>query len=308
MFNRKSLGLEVSPTGVAFALLGGQASAPRLERVSFRPLAPGTVRLSLREPNVLDPQAFVSRVKDAHNTLLYRGTRLSLTLPDAVGRILLLDVEGRFKSRAEALDIIRWKLKKSIPFDIADSHLDYQQLGVRANGDMALLVALVSRTVIAQYEELICAAGLVPARIDFNSFNLYRTFERRLARLEDDGALVSFYDGVLGIMIFSDNVPEFVRIKDLSGATVADSQVFMEISSSFLVHRERFPERVLKHVACIAPPGMARDFCDVVAEVTACEPLLLEAKSAVTPADEAPADQDSLFPFTAAIGAALRSL
>lgn len=307
MFNRKSLGLEISPSGVAFALLGGPAAAPRLERVSYRPLAPGTLHLSLREANILDPQSFVSRVKDAHNTLLYRGTRLSLTLPDAVGRILLLDVEGRFKSRAEALDIIRWKLKKSMPFDIADSHLDYQQLSVRANGDMALLVALVSRTVIRQYEELLDAAGLAPARIDFNTFNLCRTFEKQLASL-DEGALVSFYDGILGITIFSDGVPEFVRIKDLAGITVADSRVYMEVNSSFLVHRERFPERALQHVACIAPPGMARDFCGIVAEVTALEPLLLETKTVVTPSDAAPADQESLFPFTAAIGAALRSL
>lgn len=307
LFSKKSLGVEISPSGVAFALLSGQAASPRLERISYRPLAPGTVRLSLREPNIVDPQAFASRMKDAYNTLLYRGTRLSLTLPDAAGRILLLDVEGRFKSRSEGLDIIRWKLKKSMPFDIADSHLDYQMLRVRENGDMSLLVALVSRTVIGQYEELLTEAGFVPARIDFNIFNLCRTFHQRLAFLEE-GALVSFYDGILGIMVFSGGLPEFVRIKDLSVASVVDSRVYMEINSSFLVFRERFPEQVLRQVVCIAPPDMARDFCGMVAEVTGSEPILLETKSVVIPSDAAPADQESLFPFTSAIGAALRSL
>jgi len=307
LFSKKSLGVEISPSGVAFALLSGPAASPRLERVSYRPLDPGTIRLSLREPNIIDPQAFTSRLKDAHNTLLYRGTRLSLTLPDAAGRILLLDVEGRFKSRSEGLDIIRWKLKKSMPFDIADSHLDYQMLRVRENGDMALLVALVSRTVIGQYEELLSAAGFVPARIDFNIFNICRTFHQRLAFLEE-GALVSFYDGILGIMVFSGGLPEFVRIKDLSGAAVVDSRVYMEINSSFLVFRERFPEQVLRQVVCIAPPDMARDFCGMVTEVTGSEPVLLETKAVVIPSDAAPGDQESLYPFTTAIGAALRSL
>lgn len=307
LFSNKSLGVEISSSGVAFALLGGSVASPRLERVSFRPFTPGTLRVSLREQNVLDSQAFISQLKDAHNTLLHRGNRLSVTLPDTVGHIMLLDVEGRFKSRSEGLDIIRWKLKKSMPFDIADTHLDYQQLTVRENGSLALLVALVSRSVIGQYEELITSAGFLPARIDFNTFNLFRTFERRLAILED-GALVSFYDGILGIMIFSDGVPEFIRIKDLSGVAAVDSRVYMEINSSFLVYRERFPERVLTHVACIAPPDMAADFCGMVNEVTECESMLLETKSVVTPSDEAPADQDSLFPFTSAIGAALRSL
>jgi type IV pilus assembly protein PilM len=307
IFNRKSLGVEITPSGVAFALLAGPAASPRLERVSYRPLEPGTVRLSVREPNILDPQAFAARLKDAYNTLLYGGTRLSVTLPDSVGRIMLLDIEGHFKSRAEGLDVIRWKLKKSMPFDVSDSHLDYQQLRVRENGDSVMLVALVSRTVMGQYEELLSEAGFVPARIDFNIFNLCRTFEQRLA-LSEDCALVSFYDGILGIMIFFNGLPEFVRIKDLSGATVIDTRVYMEINSSFLVYRERFPDRSPQQLFCIAPPHMAHDFCGAVTEVAGSAPILLETKSALIPSDAAPADQDSLFPFTASVGAALRSL
>jgi len=306
LFFQKSLGVEISPSGVAFALLSGSAAAPRLERVSYRSFTPGTIRVSLREQNILDPAGFTSQVKDAHNTLLYRGNRLSVTLPDTVGRIMLLDVEGRFKSRTEGLDIIRWKLKKSLPFDVADTHLDYQQLTVRENGSLALLVALVSRSVIGQYEELLASAGFLPARIDFNIFNLFRIFERRMSFLED-GALVSFFDGILGIMIFSEGIPEFIRIKDLSGVVAVDSRVYMEINSSFLVYHERFPDRVLTHVACFAPPEMMPDFCGMVTEVTACESILLETKSVVIPSDAVPADQKALFPFTSAIGAALRN-
>lgn len=307
LFSGKSLGVEIGPTGVAFALLAGSAASPRLERVSYRPFDPGTLRASLREENILDPQTFTDHLKDAYNTLLYKGTRLSVTLPDTVGHILLLDIEGRFKSRSEGLDMIRWKLKKSMPFDVADTHLDYQQLTVRENGDMALLVALVSRRVISQYEELLVAAGFVPSKIDFNILNLYRTFERILAQ-QENCALISYYDSILGIMIFSDGIPEFVRVKELSGTPAVDSRVYMEITNSFLVYHERFPERTLQHVACLAPPATAVDFRDMAAEATGSELFLLETKSVVTPSDETPADQESLFPFTAAIGSALRSL
>jgi type IV pilus assembly protein PilM len=307
LFSRTSLGVEINPSGVAFALLGGSSSAPRLERVSSAPLAPGTVRISLREANVLDPSSFVETLRNAHNLLLHSGTRLSLTLPDTVGRIMMLDVEGRFKSRAEGLDIIRWKLKKNLPFDIADTHLDYQQLSVRENGDMALMVALVSRGVIAQYEELLMEAGLTPARIDFNSFNLYRAFENRLSP-QEDMTLITFYDSTLSIMIFAEGILEFQRVKELSGSHGVDSRVYMEINSSLKVYRDRFPEWAVKHVSCIASPGVAREFCSMVAEATGVEPTLLEIKSVLRPSDSAPADQESLFPFTTAIGAALRSL
>ena len=268
---------------------------------------PGSLRVSLREANILDPGAFCTALRNAHNLLLYKGTRLSITLPDAVGRIMMLDVEGRFKSRAEGLDVIRWKLKKNLPFDAADTHLDYQQLGVRENGDMALMVALVSRTVISQYEEQIMAAGFTPVRIDFNSFNLYRAFENRLAP-QDDLALISFYDNTLSFMIFSAGALEFQRNKELAGSTGVDSRVFMEINSSLKVYHDRFADRTVHYICCVAPPEVARDFCGMVAEATGIEPSLLELKSAVQPSDSAPADQETLFRFTTAVGAALRSL
>ena len=307
LFARKSLGVEINPLGVAFALLGGSASSPRLERVAYAPMAPGAVRVSLREPNILDPLVFSDAVRSAHNLLLHGGTRLSITLPDAVGRIMMIDVEGRFKSRAEGLDIIRWKLKKNIPFDIADTHLDYQQLKLRENGDMALMVALVSRAVIGQYEDLLVSAGFTPARIDFNSFNLYRAFEGRLEH-HDDVTLISFYDSTLSILVFADGVLEFQRVKDLSGSLGVDSRIYMEINSSLKVYRDRFPDREVPHVSCIAPPDVAREFCSMVAEATECTPTLLEVKSVVKPADTAPGDQETLFSYTTAIGAALRSL
>lgn len=307
LISRKSIGVEICPSGVAFALMGGSSAAPRLERVSYAPLVTGAVRVSLREANIIDPVAFGSALRNAHNLLLFNGTRLSVTLPDAVGRIMMLDVEGRFKSHAEGLDIIRWKLKKNLPFDVADTHLDYQQLSVRESGDMALMVALVSRAVIGQYEEQIMAAGFTPSRIDLNSFNLYRAFENRL-NLLDDFALISFFDSTLSLMMFVDGILEFQRVKEIHGSTGVDSRVFMEINSSLMVYRERFPERPVKHVSCIAPPDVARDFCGMVSEATGLESSLLEVKSVVQPSDSAPADQETLFRFTTAVGAALRSL
>ncbi|WP_240732255.1 type IV pilus biogenesis protein PilM [Geobacter sp. FeAm09] len=304
---KTSLGAEINPSGMAFALLGGTAAAPRLERTAYAPLAAGTVRSSLREANILDPQAFVERFQSAHNLLLHRSKRLSLTLPDSTGRIMLLDMEGRFKNRAEGLDMIRWKLKKNLPFDAADAHLDYQVLKIRENGDMALLVALVSRTVIGQYEDVLTSAGFTPARIDFNSFNLYRAFDRRLALL-DDCLLIFFHNHTLGIMAYYGDIPEFIRVKELAGTEAVDNRVFMEINNSLMVYRERFPERNTANVFCCAPPDAAHAFCEMVAEAAGSEATLLETKTAVTPGDGAPGDQESLFLFSAAIGAALRSL
>lgn len=306
LFVSDLIGVEIGPHGVTCALTGGSSASPRVERVSYAPFSPQTLQISLREHNVLDPDAFVVGLKSAYNLLLCNSKRIAVSLPDAISRIMLLDLEGRFKSRSEAIDLIRWKLKKSIPLDSADTLIDYQQLTVRENGDLALLVAIASRTVISQYEDLITQAGLSPARIDCNLFNICTLFDRRLS-LHDDCILISFYGSTLSIVAFSQGIPEFIRSKDLSGTLATDSRVYMEINSSMLVYKERFPERSAEAVFCVASPDVAQNFLEMVAEATGLLPVLLETKGAVTPGNSAPGDQMRLFPCTASIGAALRN-
>ena len=306
LFASNPIGVEISQQGVTCALTAGSAAAPRVERVTHAPFSSGTIQASLREQNILDPDAFVTGLKSAYNQLHCRSQRIALSLPDAACRIMLLDLEGRFKSRTEALDLIRWKLKKSIPLDSADTLIDYQQLTARENGDLALLVAIASRTVISQYEDLITQAGLSPARIDCHTFNICRLFDRRLS-LQDDCILISFYGSTLSIVAFAGGIPEFIRVKDLTGSLVTDSRVYMEINSSMLVYKERFPERPAQTLFYLAAPDVAQNFLAMVVEATGLTPVLLETKSVVIPGNSAPGDQERLFPCTAAIGAALRS-
>jgi type IV pilus assembly protein PilM len=306
LLNRKSTGLEISPSGLLFTLLSGRSAEPKLERLATRHLPAGVLRPSLRELNILEKPVFVEKLREAHALLLDRNTRISVSLPDAVGKVLILEMDERFKSRAEALDIIRWKLKKSLPFELTDCHLDYQFLK-RNESTQSLLVTLVSRSVIEQYEEAITAAGLLPVRIDLNSFSLYRSFEQSAAKLEE-GVLITFYGGTLGMLFFSDGVPEFVRYKELSGILDNASRIYSEINSSLLVYREKYADRPLKSIQCIVPPGLARDFGDMLEELGGSRPVLLEVKSAIKQSNDSPGDQETLYPFTAAVGAALRSL
>lgn len=306
LFASNKIGMEINSNGVMCVLTGGSIAAPRVEKIAFAPFLSQTLHVSMREPNIVDPDSFVAGLKSAYNLLFSRTTMVSVSLPDSVSRIMLLDLEGRFKNRAEALDLIRWKLKKSIPLDTADTHLDYQQLTVRENGDLSLMVAIVSRTVISQYEDLIQEAGLSPARISCNSLSICTLFDRRLS-LQENCILISFYGNTLTVIAFAQGVPEFLRVKDLSGTVLTDSRTYMEINSSLLVYRERFPERPLESIFCVGPPDIVADLQAMIFEATGNTSVLLETKGVVTPGNSAPGDQLRLFPCSAAIGAALRS-
>lgn len=307
MFSRKSLGVSVSASAVAFARVDGSASAPYLVSVSSRPLSPGTLRPSLRELNVLNPQGFVIALQEARNTLYCRGKDISVALPDASGRVMLLEMEERFKNRSEGLEILRWKLKKKLPFDVAEAQLDFQQVTTRENGDSVVLVVVAYRPVIAQYEELFAAAGLVPTEIDLNCFNLGRVFERRLA-MSESYVLLTHFDAHLGILFVSGGKLEFIRIRELAGDDAEFDAVHTEVRRSFLSYRAKFPEAEIRNVFCLAPPQVADGFCRIAHAALGAEAVLLDPKAALETRGKDFSAPDPLFPFTSAIGTALRAL
>jgi len=307
LFGKKSLGLEISPAGLSLVLLQGSRARPRLEKAASLPLGAGVLKVSLREANVLDKDAFLDGLRSLHSQLEARDQKLSVALPDAIGRVMLLDMEERFKSRADGLDMIRWKLKKNLPFDLEDTMLDYQRLTTRNDGSQSLLVTMASRRVLYQYEDLLVEAGFHISGIDLNTFNICRAFEADLALLEN-GALISCYGDSLGIIIFSEGLPLFLRFKYLPQAADNYNRVFTEVSSSLLVFREKYPEAGIPKVNYVAPPEIAAGFSQMLEEIVDQKPLGLNVGAALKASGNVTGEQGALFPYTAAIGAAMRNL
>ncbi|MCM0082020.1 pilus assembly protein PilM [Geomonas sp. Red32] len=303
ILSRKGLGLEVSAEGLSLAVASGGKNLTVQGGLSV-PLPPGTLQLSRREPNVLNAAHFVAAVREAHLRLLTKERAASVSLPDAVGRVVLLDLEARFRSREEGLEIIRWKLKKNFPIDLGAVQLDYQTLVERENGAVSLLVSLLSRPVAAQYEELLGEAGLEPRFIDFTSFNLYRMFAQRL-EMSEDAAFVSFYRGALTVLIFFGGVLSFYRTKETPGEA---QNLYRELNSSLLVYRDRYPGQAIGEVFCMASPAEAEPFRALVAETTQMEPVLLDLERAVALGAGTVMDKNALHGLCAALGAASRSL
>lgn len=307
LFAKKALGLEISPEGLTFALVGGVRDLPRVEAYLTLPLPDEVVRFSLREPNVQNPANFVAAVRDAYLRLLTPVKRVSLSLPDSIGRVLLLDLETRFKNRDEGTDIIRWKLKKSLPFDIGEVHLDYQVLDEKETGEIATLVAIVSRQVVNQYEDLLAEAGLEPNHIDFATFNLYNLHAQRL-ELAGYTAFTAYHGKTLSILIFNDGVLEFYRAKELPGSVLNADRAFREISSSLLVHQEKHPAHTLTRAFCSVSPDEAETFCALVAEAVGLEPVALDMERLVARKEGLNLDRRTLYQLAGALGAATRNL
>jgi type IV pilus assembly protein PilM len=288
-------------------LISGKPHAPRLDAYNAAPFPLDTLKFSLREANVLNPAAFVSTIRETYLKLLVGTKKISVSLPDTIGRIVLLDLETRFKARDEGADMIRWKLKKQFPIDINEMHLDYQVLQERDSGEMSMLVSLISRQVLTQYENLLAEAGLMPNKIDFTTFNMSRLFSSRLEVVEN-AALMSWYDGIISIMVFHHGVLDFYRSKELSGAMNEANRIFREIDSTLLVYKEAQPGFSLNEVFCVVPPEESASFRAIVTEATGIEPVILDIGKIVSRKEGVSLDARMLQTLTAALGAAVRNL
>ena len=302
-WSRKAVGLELSPEGISFAL-AAPGKTLRVDGGVSAPFPAGTLQLSRREPNVKDPQAFVRSVREAYLRLLTKERTVSVSLPDATGRVVLQELEARPRSHDEGLDIIRWKLNKSFPFDISTVHLDYQTLVERENGTVSMLVSLISRPVVTQYEELLTEAGLEPKFIDFTSFNLYRLFSPRL-EMSDNGAFVTFYRGALTVLIFYAGILSFYRTKETAREA---HNLYREVNSSFLVYGDRYPGHAVTELFCMAGAADAEAFRALVAEASGLDPVLLYLERMVTLGHGVVLDRSALHELAGALGAAVRSL
>jgi type IV pilus assembly protein PilM len=89
-----------------------------------------------------------------------KGGVVTLVVPDAAVRILLMDFDSLPSKKAEAIPLLRFRLKKLVPFDVEDTSISYQTIP-SATGTR-VLVAVVPGPVLKEYEAIVREAGFEP--------------------------------------------------------------------------------------------------------------------------------------------------
>jgi type IV pilus assembly protein PilM len=305
-FQGKSLGLEIHQHGFSWVLATGSSASPVIERYETASCADEIVKPSIKVHNITDSASLGGMLSESYLKLATDTKRVSLSIPDLAGRVMMLDMDSPIKSKAEGIDQVKWKLKKSFPVELSELHLDYHLLKVSEGGVSTLLVALVSRNIITEYEELLLSLSLEPAKIDFTSFNLYQLFASRL-EINEQMALVISYRGMLSVMIFQDGILDFHRSKFISAALSDPVRLYREVNSSLLVYSDSRsgwkPERLFYY----APPAERALLRSVLFEATGAEPFLVDT-DAIIGSSQQKVDRALLPEILSALGAASRSL
>lgn len=163
---RPRVACEISSQGVV-AARSADAGAP-LVAVSRVELAAGAVVPGLRPGNVVDRVAVAAAVRRVLEAVdakpNSRTADITLVIPDSAVRVLLLDFDSLSNKTAEVLPIVRFRLKKLLPFDADDAMVSYQVMSTSKNLVRVLAVA-VPRDVLSEYETAVREAGFEPGAV-----------------------------------------------------------------------------------------------------------------------------------------------
>jgi type IV pilus assembly protein PilM len=131
-----------------------------LEACVSNELAPGSVVPDLIETNLRQPDGVFEILRDTLTSLGGRSHDVIAVLPDAAVRVMLLDFETLPSKREEAESVVRFRLKKSLPFDVDKAQVSYHVQP--SNGGLRVIAAVALTNVIEDYEAAFRQAGFEP--------------------------------------------------------------------------------------------------------------------------------------------------
>ncbi len=164
--SRPRLACEIFPGGV----VTGRSPEPGLPlaAVAKADLAESAVVPGLKPGNIADRVAVIAAVR---RTLERVGARanarnadLTLVIPDAAVRVLLLDFDALPTKLSEALPIVRFRLKKLVPFDTDDAMVSFQIMST-SRAMIRVLAVTMPRDVLGEYESVVREAGFEPGAV-----------------------------------------------------------------------------------------------------------------------------------------------
>jgi type IV pilus assembly protein PilM len=155
---RPKLACEIS----ADRVLAGRVSdkGDTVEIYSGCELPVGSMVPDLIESNLRQRNDVSRAVREALSAVGGRGRDVVAVLPDAAVRVVLLDFDALPANQQEAESVVRFRMRKSLPFDVDKAKVSYH---AQTSGEGVKVVAAVAlSSIVEEYEAAFLDAGYSP--------------------------------------------------------------------------------------------------------------------------------------------------
>ncbi len=229
---------EISQSGIAYARRG-----QKLE-FGYRPLEPDVIQLSPIRDNVLRPAALLDAVAALAPANGGRRRRpAALILPDFCARVAVLDFDSFPTQRQEQESLVRFRLKRTIPFDLESSAVSYYVQGQSRSRQMEVVVAVSPLEIVARYEAPFRAAGFHPGLVTTSTL-------AALSLQEENGVavLARLSDAVLTLCVTEARRVKLMRCVELTEFSQAEIMGLLYPTCAYV--EDELQQRAEKLVLC----------------------------------------------------------
>jgi type IV pilus assembly protein PilM len=228
---RPTLACEISAERVVAARASDDGR--KLEAAAVQRLPEGSLTPGLQQANVTGRDALLTALRASLAAVAVRSGDLCLVIPDAATRIMLLDFDTLPDKPQEADAVVRFRLKKSLPFDVDQSSVSFDRQGT-AN-PMRVVAAVTPRTVLDEYESLVREAGYNPGSV----------LPSMIAALGAvDGSrptmVIKVERGTTTFAIVDENQLRLYRALENGGSAVTGESLVDDVNTSLVYFEDRY--------------------------------------------------------------------
>lgn len=228
---RPRVACEVSIDQVVAARVGDKQTA--LESASSQALPAGALLPGLQQANLAARSAVVDALRSSLSVVAGRSRDVVLVIPDSTTRIMLLDFDTLPEKHEDAEGVVRFRLKKSLPFDIDQSAVSFDRQ--TADNGLRVIAAVTPRTVIDEYESAVREAGYNPGTV----------IPSMIAALGAVNAVqpamvIKVESGTTSFAIVDQNQLLLYRALENGGALVTGESLIDDVNTSLVYFEDRY--------------------------------------------------------------------
>jgi type IV pilus assembly protein PilM len=217
----------------------------------FQAFEPGTLVVSPVEDNLLRGDAILStiqRVTPPGSTKKRRGA--AVILPDYAARVTVLDFDSFPTVAEEQASLVRFRVKKTIPFDIDSAAVSYFPQTVAGKKKVEVVAVTVALEVIARYEAVFRSAGYHPGVVTTSTLAALN-----LHKGPGIAVLAKLSGHALTVAVIANSALKLFRCVSVDEAN--EEEIMAVLHPTFAYVEDELKQPVDKMILCGVPPEIA---------------------------------------------------
>jgi len=222
--------LVLDTDGVVHARFARGAKNPKVVNAKAYRLATGTFAPAVVTPQLANEAALAETLRRMKMETGKWG-QVSVLLPDSWFRINIVDLPSLPDRASDALDVVRWSLKRTLPIPPEQLRVAYTVLS--RNGQAAkVLVLSALESSLAAIERVCAATGLEVILIEPVGLNIWNAITVREGETGADRLFVYVREDEFTTAVFRGANPLFIRSRNLSSDRTLEQEI--RLSASYL--------------------------------------------------------------------------